>query len=51
MTSVLVVNAGSSSLKLRVLAAALGAAVRTLVIAAREDIEIARQTRAVLAGN
>ena len=26
-----------------------GAAVRTLVIAAREDIEIARQTRAVLA--
>jgi len=28
-----------------------GAAVRTLVITAREDIEIARQTRAVLAGN
>jgi len=27
-----------------------GAAVRTLVIAAREDIEIARQTRAALAG-
>ncbi len=27
------------------------AAVRTLVITAREDIEIARQTRAVLAGN
>jgi len=27
-----------------------GAAVRTLVIAAREDIEIARQSRAVLAG-
>ena len=26
-----------------------GAAVRTLVIAAREDIEIARQTRAALA--
>lgn len=30
-------------------AAMPGAAVRTLVIAAREDIEIARQTRAVLA--
>ena len=29
---------------------AAGAAVRTLVIAAREDIEIARQTRAALAG-
>ncbi len=28
-----------------------GAAVRTLVITAREDIEIARQTRAVLAEN
>ena len=28
-----------------------GAAVRTLVITAREDIEIARQTRAVLVGN
>ena len=28
-----------------------GAAVRTLVITAREDIEIARQTRAALAGN
>ena len=96
MTSVLVVNAGSSSLKLRVLGpadeviasadlsphqaearaeaasglaflgvavdedrnaaarpdcdiSAAGAAVRTLVIAAREDIEIARQTRAALA--
>jgi acetate kinase len=30
---------------------AQGAPVRTLVIAAREDIEIARQTRAVIAGN
>jgi acetate kinase len=28
-----------------------GAAVRTLVITAREDVEIARQTRTVLAGN
>jgi acetate kinase len=27
-----------------------GAAVRTLVVTAREDIEIARQTRAALAG-
>jgi acetate kinase len=55
---VLVVNAGSSSLKLRVLdpadAVTAGAdlpaaAARALVIAAREDIEIARQVRATLA--
>jgi acetate kinase len=69
MSSVLVVNAGSSSLKLRMLGpddavdegrnaaaepdcdiSAPGAAVRTLVITAREDVEIARQARAVLAG-
>jgi acetate kinase len=30
---------------------ARGAPVRTLVIAAREDIEVARQTRAVIAAN
>jgi len=30
---------------------AQGAPVRTLVIAAREDIEVARQTRAVIAEN
>jgi hypothetical protein len=56
VTGVLVVNAGSSSLKLRVLGPAGETAAldidlrdgRTLVITAREDAEIARQVRAAL---